>query len=140
MTLFNLGTWGTEVPLRTVVHGRTLLHVLTYTRGPARSRSLPAAAEMARSPPRSVPLLTPAQIGQFKRDGVLILPRVLDPHHCERIVDEMWDTISRELPRMRRNAHDSWYVTEEEAKRFVKAPGELDPYFSAQPGRVYVPL
>ena len=88
--------------------------------------------------PHAVPLLTPAQIHQFKRDGVLILPRVLDPHHCERIVDEMWGTISRELPRMRRDAVDSWYVTEEEAKRFVKAPGELDPYFSAQPGRVYV--
>ena len=28
--------------------------------------------------PRHVPLLTPAQIQHFKRDGVLILPRVLD--------------------------------------------------------------
>lgn len=92
---------------------------------------------MAGPPPR-VPLLTPLQIERFKRDGVLILPRVLDPCHCQRIVDEMWDTVSRELPRMQRDRTDSWYVTEEEAKDFAKAPGDLDPYFAAQPGRIYV--
>eukprot|EP01046_Picozoa_sp_COSAG06_P009169 COSAG06_NODE_475_length_15278_cov_5.364187_6_plen_307_part_00 len=88
--------------------------------------------------PPAVPLLTPSQIAQFKKDGILILPRVLEPHRCEQIVDDMWQTISTELPRMRRDATDSWFVTEAEAERFVKGPGELDPYFSAQPGRVYV--
>eukprot|EP01052_Picozoa_sp_SAG31_P019204 SAG31_NODE_1391_length_8535_cov_11.998696_3_plen_331_part_00 len=43
-----------------------------------------------------------------------------------------------ELPRMGRDDPESWFVTEAEAERFAKAPGEPDPYFSAQPGRIYL--
>lgn len=87
-------------------------------------------------PHQMLPPLTPPQIAAFKRDGVLVLPRVLDPTRCEAIVAGMWRTVGTELPRMRRDSPGSWFVTEAEGATFTKADGELDPYFSAALGRL----
>lgn len=84
--------------------------------------------------PPQVPLLTAPQIRQFKREGFLVLPRVLDPRRCEAVCDRMWATVAEQLPRMRRDDTSTWHVTEEEGARFEKAAGDLDPYFSAGKG------
>ena len=39
---------------------------------------------------KQVPLLTASQIAQFKRDGFLVLPSVLDPELCRQARDAMW--------------------------------------------------
>jgi hypothetical protein len=86
--------------------------------------------------PPQVPLLTAAQIERFQAEGFVILPAVLDPRRCEAVCDGMWRTVAAELPRMRREDTATWVVTDEEAARFEKQAGELDPYFSASRGRI----
>ena len=76
--------------------------------------------------------LTAEQIDQFKRDGILVLPAVLDPELCRQARDEMWETIESYLPRMKRNDPSTWYpITEEETTKLkVQPEGGGDPYFS----------
>ena len=63
--------------------------------------------------------LTASQIAQFKRDGVLVLPAVLDPDLCRRARDDMWETIAADLPRMKRDDPSTWGpITEEETAGF----------------------
>ena len=63
--------------------------------------------------------LTASQIAQFKRDGVLVLPAVLDPELCRRARDDMWETIAADLPRMKRDDPSTWGpITEEETAGF----------------------
>ena len=67
------------------------------------------------SVPQVAPL-TASQIAQFKRDGVLVLPAVLDPDLCRRARDDMWQTIAADLPRMKRDDPSTWGpITEEES-------------------------
>ena len=42
------------------------------------------------------------QISQFKREGFLILPTILDPALCRQGRDEMWEAIQTHLPSMKR--------------------------------------
>lgn len=69
-----------------------------------------------------VPLLTPSQILQFKRDGYLVLPAALDPDRCRQARDRMWETIATHLPRMKRQDPATWGpITEEEQARLAAA-------------------
>ena len=74
------------------------------------------------TPSPSVPQVAPltaSQIAQFKRDGVLVLPAVLDPDLCRRARDDMWETIAADLPRMKRDDPSTWGpITAEETARF----------------------
>ena len=70
---------------------------------------------------KQVPLLTASQIAQFKRDGFLVLPAVLDPELCRRARDAMWDEIATHLPRMKRDDPSTWGPLTEERKRRAKS-------------------
>ena len=50
---------------------------------------------------KQVAPLTATQIAQFKREGFLVLPAVLDPALCRQARDEMWEAIKTHLPRMK---------------------------------------
>eukprot|EP01048_Picozoa_sp_COSAG05_P030500 COSAG05_NODE_10623_length_555_cov_0.780702_1_plen_84_part_10 len=80
------------------------------------SRPPPPPSAPPLQPAQQVPLLTRAQISSFKRDGFIILEGVLDPQLCKMVRDNMWDTITDHLPRMKRNDPATWHVTEEEAE------------------------
>lgn len=90
---------------------------------------------------KQVDRLTVDQIAQFKRDGFLVLPSVLDPDLCALARDRMWETIENGLPRLKRNDPATWQsITDEESKKLaVSAPtGEGDYYFSARGHRFYL--
>ena len=84
--------------------------------------------------------LTTEQIDQFKRDGFLVLPSVLDPELCRQARDEMWETIETYLPRMKRDDPATWYpITQEETTRLrVRPEGGGDPFFSGSGHRFTV--
>ena len=89
---------------------------------------------------RVVPL-TVTQISQFKREGFLVLPAVLDPLFCRQARDEMWEIVQARLPRMKRGEPSTWTpITEEESTK-LKAQKPLvggDPYFSGSGHRFTV--
>ena len=89
---------------------------------------------------RVVPL-TVTQIAQFKREGFLVLPAVLDPLFCRQARDEMWEIIQAHLPRIKRGEPSTWTpITEEESTK-LKAQKPLvggDPYFSGSGHRFTV--
>ena len=89
---------------------------------------------------RVVPL-TVTQIAQFKREGFLVLPAVLDPLFCRQARDEMWEIVQARLPRMKRGEPSTWTpITEEESTK-LKAQKPLvggDPYFSGSGHRFTV--
>ncbi len=89
---------------------------------------------------KQVEPLTTSQIAQFKRDGFLVLPSVLDPELCARARDEMWETIDEHLPRMKRDDPTTWtHITEEENARLsVRPDGGGDPYFNGNGPRFTV--
>ncbi len=67
---------------------------------------------------KQVKHLTASQIAQFRRDGYLVLPAVLDPELCRQARDEMWGAIEADLPRMKRGEPSTWApITEEESSR-----------------------
>ena len=81
------------------------------------------------------------QIAQFKREGFLVLPVVLDPVFCRQARDEMWEAIQAQLPRMKRGEPSTWTpITEEESTKLkVQRPlGGGDPYFSGSGHRFTV--
>ena len=47
--------------------------------------------------------LTTSQIAQFKLDGFVVLPAVIDSELCRQARDLMWDTIAEHRPRMKRD-------------------------------------
>ena len=53
-----------------------------------------------------VELLSESQIAQFKRDGMLVLPGVLDLDLCRRARDQMWEIIAEHRPSMQRDGGD----------------------------------
>ena len=90
---------------------------------------------------KQVPLLTASQIAQFKRDGFLVLPAVLDPERCRGARDAMWDAIATHLPRMKRDDPSTWGpLTEEESAELNAQRPEVggDPYFAGNGHRFYV--
>ena len=91
--------------------------------------------------PAEVAPLTPGQIAQFKRDGFLVLPAVLDPQLCRRARDQMWEIIAADLPRMKRDEPSTWGpITEAESERLgaQRPPGGGDPYFAGKDHRFYI--
>lgn len=87
-----------------------------------------------------VPLLTPNQIEQFKRDGYLVLPGALDPDLCRQTRDEMWKTTATGLPRMKRDDPSTWTpITDEESTVLsVRPKVGGDPYFHGKGHRFSV--
>ena len=83
--------------------------------------------------------LTEEQIAQFKRDGLLILPGVLDADLCRRARDQMWEIIDEHRPAMRRDDPATWVpLTEEEKASYPRADTGGDPYFSGGGHRYYI--
>ena len=67
------------------------------------------------------PRLTTDQIAQFKRDGFLVLPGVVDPELCRQARDQMWDTIAEYRPSMRRDDPSTWTpISDEEREGFTR--------------------
>ena len=86
---------------------------------------------MSTSSLKQVEPLSANQIAQFKREGFLVLPAVLDPELCRQARDEMWEAIKAHLPRMKRSDPSTWDpITEEESARAQRPEGGGDPYFS----------
>ena len=83
--------------------------------------------------------LTEEQIARFKRDGMLILPGVLDPDLCRRARDQMWKIIDEHRPAMRRDDPATWVpFSEEEKASYPRADTGGDPYFSGSGNRYYI--
>ena len=88
-----------------------------------------------------VDVLNQDQIEQFRRDGFLVLPGVLDPELCRRARDGMWEDIGEHLPRMKRDDPTTWtHLTEEESARLKAArpKGGGDPYFGGSGHRLFI--
>ncbi len=86
-----------------------------------------------------VPLLTRDQLGQFKRDGMLVLPGVLDTELCRQARDQMWELIEEHRPSMKRDDPATWLpFSEEEQNSYGREEGGGDPYFSGRGHRLYV--
>ena len=85
-----------------------------------------------------VPPLTESQIAQFKRDGMLVLPGVLDLDLCRRARDQMWDLIAEHRPSMKRDDPATWLpFTEEETENHQRPEIGGDPYFFGRGHRLY---
>ena len=96
---------------------------------------------MSQQTVKQIPLLTPDQIAQFKRDGFLVLPSVLDPALCRQARDEVWETIASHLPRMKRDDPSTWGPLTEEESTTLKArrpESGGDPYFSGGGHKFFV--
>jgi hypothetical protein len=90
---------------------------------------------------KQVNTLSASQIDQFKRDGFLVLPGVLDPELCRLAREDMWETIQTDLPRLRRDDPATWYpITDAEgAELKARRPeGGGDPYFGGSGHRFYI--
>ena len=90
---------------------------------------------------RQVERLTESQIADFKRDGYLVLPGVLDPELCRRARDEMWEAVGEALPRMKRDDPSTWGpVSMEEHERLAanRPPAGGEPLFSGRNHRFTV--
>ena len=75
-----------------------------------------------------VDLLTESQIAQFKRDGMLVLPGVLDLGLCRQVQDQMWAVIAEHRPGMKRDDPATWvHFTKEEAESYQRPEGGGDP-------------
>ena len=84
---------------------------------------------------KQVPRLTTDQIAEFKREGFLILPGVLDLELCRRAHDLMWETTAEYLPRLKRDDPTTWGpFTKEEAERLPRTRGGPDAHFFGSEG------
>ena len=68
--------------------------------------------------------LTEEQIARFKRDGLLVLPGVLDADLCRRARDQMWEIIGEHRPAMRRDDPATWVSFSEEEKASYPRGGD----------------
>ena len=85
------------------------------------------------------PRLTTDQIAQFKRDGYLVLPGVVDPELCRQARDQMWDTIAQYRPSMRRDDPSTWTpISDEENASYTREATGGDPYFGGGGHRFYI--
>ena len=86
-----------------------------------------------------VEALSESPIAQFKREGMLVLPGVLDPELCRQARDQMWEVIAEQRPSMRRDDQDTWMpFTEEETETYPRADSGGDPYFSGRGHRFFL--
>ena len=86
-----------------------------------------------------VELLSESQIAQFKRDGMLVLPGVLDLDLCRRARDQMGEIIAEHRPSMQRDDPATWVPFSEEEENSYKRPtGGGDPYFIGRGHRFYI--
>ena len=85
-----------------------------------------------------VETLTESQIAQFKRDGLLVLPDVLDPNLCRQARDQLWEVIGEHRPGMKRNDPSTWLpFAEGEADREQRPEGGGDAYFFGSGHRLF---
>lgn len=85
---------------------------------------------MPRKNLHQVETLTESQIAQFKRDGLLVLPGVLDPDLCAKARDQLWGIIGTHRPSMKRDDPTTWVpFAEEEADRCERPEEGGDAYF-----------
>ena len=85
------------------------------------------------------PRLTTDQIAQFKREGFLVLPGVVDPELCRQARDQMWDTIAQYRPSMKRDDPSTWTpISDEENASYVREATGGDPYFGGGGHRFYI--
>jgi hypothetical protein len=80
-----------------------------------------------------VPRLTTDQIAQFKRDGFLILPNVIDPQICQQAREHMWNTIAEYRPSMKRDDPSTWlpFTKQESSSYESQRPADGgEPYFT----------
>ena len=85
------------------------------------------------------PRLTTDQIAQFKRDGFVVLPGVVDPEICRQARDQMWDTIAANRPSMRRDDPSTWIpISDEEHEGFTREETGGDPYFGGGGNRFFI--
>lgn len=83
--------------------------------------------------------ISESQIAQFKRDGILVLPGVLDLDLCRQARDQMWKVIAECRPSMKRDDPSTWLpFTEEEAGSYQRPEGGGDPYFFGNGHRLYI--
>ena len=83
--------------------------------------------------------LTTSQITQFKRDGFIVLPGVVDPDLCRQARDQMWDTVATYRPSMKRDDPSTWVpFTEEEQAAYTRPADGGDPYFSGSDRRFVI--
>ena len=86
-----------------------------------------------------VDLLTTSQIAQFKRDGLIVLPGVVDADLCRQARDQMWDTLAEYRPSMKRDDPSTWPpITEEEQASYTRPADGGDPYFSGGGHRFHI--
>ena len=80
---------------------------------------------MPRKNLHQVETLTESQIAQFKRDGMLVLPGVLDLDLCRQARDQMWELIAEHQPSMTRDDPSTWVpFSEAEADSYERPEGE----------------
>ena len=93
-------------------------------------------------PPPSVPQvvrLTTSQIAEFKREGFLVLPGVLDTGLCRQVRDQMWEAIAAHRPTMKRDDPSTWMpFTGEETASYQRPGSDALPYFTGNGHRFYV--
>ena len=88
--------------------------------------------------------LTPSQIAQFKREGFVVLPNVIDPELCRRARDQMWDTIADHWPTMKRDDPSTWVPFPAEDWRKSATPafkwleGGGEPYFQGKGHKFFI--
>ena len=88
--------------------------------------------------------LTTSQIAQFKRDGFVVLPGVIDPELCRQARDQMWDTIADHWPTMKRDDPSTWVPLPTEAWRTSATPifkwleGGGEPYFQGKGHKFFI--
>ena len=83
--------------------------------------------------------LSERQIAQFKRDGMLVLPGVLNLDLCRQARDQMWEIITAYHPRMKRDDPSTWTpLTKVEADSYQRPAGGGDPYFFGNGHRFYI--
>ena len=88
---------------------------------------------------KKVEPLTTSQIAQFKRDGMLVLPGVLDLDLCRQARDQMWASIAAQRPSMKRDDPSTWVpFSEVEADSYERPEGGGDPYFFGRNHRLYM--
>ena len=86
-----------------------------------------------------VPRLTTEQIAQFKRDGFLVLPAVLDLELCRQTREQMWELIAEHRPSMKRDDPATWLpFSDEERAGYERPEGGGDPYFGGGGHRLYI--
>ena len=90
---------------------------------------------------KQVPSLNTDQIAQFKRDGFLVLPGVLDSELCHKARESLWAAVEAHLPAMKRGEPSTWTPFDDEVSGHLNARRpEIggDPYFFTEGHRFYV--